>query len=329
MKAKDINNKREYFYNFGMDEDIVENVKSHLKYIREKGHFKGENNLKIYYEKFKVKNEIGKIIISHGFTECIEKYTEIIYYFIKEGYSVFIMEHRGHGRSGNLGKRHETQVNVEDFNYYVDDLKKFIDNVVKKSNNIYLYSHSMGGAIGAMFLEKYPNYFKKAILSSPMLEISIGRIPNFLARIISKVVILLGKGDEFIFGNMPFESTYDFLFSHTSNENRYRSYYQEVICNSNIQRGGGSFVWLYESLKAIKDIFKKENISKINIPVLIFQAGKDSLVGKKGENKFSKKCKSCELVRFENGKHELYLENDDILIPYIEKIFDFFKDKTY
>ncbi|MDZ7543204.1 alpha/beta hydrolase, partial [Clostridium perfringens] len=41
MKAKDINNKREYFYNFGMDEDIVENVKSHLKYIREKGHFKG------------------------------------------------------------------------------------------------------------------------------------------------------------------------------------------------------------------------------------------------------------------------------------------------
>ena len=324
MRDEIISNKREYFNNFGMDEDIVEKVKKELSYIKQSGCFTGENNIKIYYEKYKVKKEIAKIVISHGFTECIEKYKEIIYYLTREGYSVYIMEHRGHGRSGKLGVKDNTQVNVENFNYYIEDLKKFIDKIVIKNNkSLYLFSHSMGGAIGAMFIEKYPDYFNKAILSCPMLEIAIGKVPCFLARSIAKISILFGKGDEFIFGNIPYESTYDFMLASTSNESRYRAYYKEIVCNEKIQRGGGSFRWLYESLKAIKYIFKKKNIEKIKIPVLIFQAGNDTLVGEKGEKRFSKKCDKCELVRFENAKHELYLENDDVLVPYLEKIFIF------
>lgn len=324
MEDKIINNKREYFNNFGMDEDVVEKVKKELSYIRKTGHFSGKNNIKIYFEKYKAKKERGKIVISHGFTECIEKYREIIYYFTKEGYSVYIMEHRGHGRSGKLGKKDKTQVNVESFDFYIDDLKKFIDKIVIKNNkNLYLFSHSMGGAIGAMFMEKYPGYFKKAILSCPMLEIAIGKIPIILAIIIARISILFGKADEFIFGNMPYESTYDFILASTSNESRYRAYYREIVSNEKIQRGGGSFRWLYESLKAIRYIFKKKNIEKIKIPVLIFQAANDTLVGEKGEKRFMKNCNKCELVRFENAKHELYLENDDILIPYLEKLFNF------
>ena len=34
----------------------------------------------------------------------------------------------------------------------------------------------MGGAIGAKFLEDYPEYFDRAVLSSPMLEINTGKI---------------------------------------------------------------------------------------------------------------------------------------------------------
>ena len=148
MKYKSIKSNREYFYNFGMDEDIVDEVKKRLSYIKESGYFKGENDIKIYYEKYKAKNQIGKIVISHGFTECIEKYREIIYYFIKEGYSVFIMEHRGHGRSGRLGKKHESQINIEDFNYYVNDFKVFIDKIViKNTDKIYLYGERMKKAL--------------------------------------------------------------------------------------------------------------------------------------------------------------------------------------
>ena len=67
------------------------------------------------------------------------------------------MEHRGHGRSGCLSKSCNTQVEVESFDYYVKDLKTFLNEVVLKdkrfNNNLYLFAHSMGGAIGTIFLE--------------------------------------------------------------------------------------------------------------------------------------------------------------------------------
>ncbi len=39
------------------------------------------------------------VVILHGYTESAEKFRELAWYFITEGYSVFAMDHRGHGRS--------------------------------------------------------------------------------------------------------------------------------------------------------------------------------------------------------------------------------------
>lgn len=38
----------------------------------------------------------GVVVISHGFTESAVKYDEVAYYFLKEGYHVYIPEHCGH-----------------------------------------------------------------------------------------------------------------------------------------------------------------------------------------------------------------------------------------
>lgn len=316
--------KKKYFMNFGMDEDVVENVKRELGYIKKSGSFTGEKQNKIYYEKYKVKNEKGRVIISHGFSECIEKYLEVIYYFTREGYSIFIMEHRGHGRSGCLGSN-ATQVHIEDFNYYINDLKKFIDKVVIKKENLFLFAHSMGGTIGTMFIEKYPTYFKKVILTSPMFKIAIGEIPNSIALFFAKLAIISGKENEFIIGNTPYESSYDFISASTLNESRYNYYYREVVSNAKIQRGGGSYRWLYESLKAIKYILNKNNIKNINIPILLFQGSKDELVGIDGGKKFAKRCSKCKLIIFENANHDIYSENNDILEVYLNNIFEFLK----
>lgn len=320
--------KRMYFFNFGIDEDVIDKVKKYLKSIKETGYFKGEKNQQIYYEKYIVNNAIGNIVILHGFSECIEKYTELIYYFTKEKYNVFIIEHRGHGRSGKLSEFDKTQIVVENFEFYVKDVKTFVDKIIckKYKENLYLFTHSMGGAVGAMFIEKYPEYFNKAILSSPMFNIAIGNIPICIAKIIVKIALLLGKGDNFIFGNMPYESSYDFNIASTSNEWRYSYCHKEILNNEELQRGGGSFKWLYEALSAITYIFKKKNIKNIHIPVLICEAERDELVGKNISKKFKKKCNTCKVVVFENAQHEIYSENDDILKKYMDCIFDFLEE---
>lgn len=316
------NNK--FIYNYGSDKELVENAKEKLSKIKEGGYFEGKNNAKIYYEKYSIDNEKGRVVISHGFSECIDKFTEMIYYFTEMGYSVYAIEHRGHGRSGSLSKTHKNQINVEKFKYYVDDLKTFLDKiVVEKDTDLYLYAHSMGGAIGTMFLEEYNGYFKKAILSAPMMEIKTGDFPKWIAYIISSLYILAGKGDKYLFGQGPFDGKYDLDGAGTTNKYRYENHLEELKNNEGIQRSGGSFKWMFESLKASDKIIKKKNVQKINIPILLFQSGMDTFVKDRGQNKFCERAKNCRKIRFENAKHEIFGEDDETLMKYLKIIKEF------
>lgn len=316
------NNK--FIYNYGSDKELVENAKEKLSKIKEVGYFEGKNNANIYYEKYSIDNEKGRVVISHGFSECIDKFTEMIYYFTEMGYSVYAIEHRGHGRSGSLSKTHKNQINVEKFKYYVDDLKTFLDKiVVKKDTALYLYAHSMGGAIGTMFLEEYNWYFKKVILSAPMMEIKTGDFSKWMAYIISSLYIVAGKGDKYLFGQGPFDGKYDLEGAGTRNRYRYENHLEELKNNEYIQRSGGSFKWMLESLKASDKIIKKKNVQKINVPILLFQSGRDTFVKDRGQNKFCERAKNCKKVRFENAKHEIFGEDDETLIEYLKIINEF------
>ena len=318
--------EKEFFSDFGKNKEDVTFVKKEIDKIKEKGYLKGSNNLNIYYETHNVKNKKGSIVISHGFSEYIEKYNEIIYYFTQMGYSVYIIEHRGHGRSGKLGKYHDIQISVEKFEYYVEDFKTFLDLIVKKeSSNLYLYAHSMGGAIGIRFLQQYDNYFKKAILTAPMIEINTGKYHRLFSYLISQVYVKFGMGEKFLFGQGPFSEKYDLNSSGTSNKYRYENSFNYLLNNKELQRGGASFRWLNESLKATNKILKKQNIDNIKIPILFFQAGRDEFVKESGQNKFYEQLKQCNKIRFDNGKHELYMENDNILKPYLKHIKEFLK----
>ena len=316
------NNK--FICNYGCDREVVENIKNKLQEIKEFGYFVGRNNENIYYEKYSVYNEKGRIVIAHGFTECISKFTEMIYYFTEMGYSVYALEHRGHGRSGFLGKYHKSQVSIEKFIYYVEDLKKFLDEVVVENDvELYLYAHSMGGAIGTMFLEEYNGYFKKAILSAPMMEINTGNYPKWISYVISCLYILIGSGERYIFGHKPFDGKYDLDNAGTKNKYRYENHLEELISNEELQRSAGSFKWLFESLKATDKIVKKKNVEKIDIPILLFQAGKDTFVKDEGQNKFCERAKNCKKVRFDNAKHEIFADDDETIKEYLKIIKEF------
>ena len=67
----------------------------------------------------------------------------------------------------------------------------------------------------------------------------------------------------------------------------------------------------------------RRNAGKISVPVLLFQAGRDTMVKPKGQELFCKKAKNVQCVRFEQSKHEIFNGTEDILESYYEKIFDF------
>ena len=61
------------------------------------------------------------VVILHGYTESAEKFREMAWYFVSDGYSVFAMDHRGHGRSVREVED-KTITHVEHFDDYVRDL---------------------------------------------------------------------------------------------------------------------------------------------------------------------------------------------------------------
>ena len=302
-------------------------IKSSIMY--EGGFFMGEKNIKIYYRSYELEHSKGVIVISHGFCESSEKYKELIEIFNKNSYSVYIIDHRGHGKSGRLGID-SSQVNVEDFNYYIKDLKTLLDSIVMPNLNnrkLYLYSHSMGGAIGALFLEKYNNYFDKAVLNCPMMEIDTGNYPKVVSKIMSKVFCIIGMGNKYLFGQGPFNGKPDSKKSTTSSQKRYDLYFNKQLKYKELQTSGGSFNWLNQSFKGIKELLKEENIDNIKADLLLFQAGKDSFVKPEGHSKFLSLAKNCSFIKFEDSKHEIYIERDEIFNIYIEKVLQFYDNR--
>ena len=247
---------------------------------------------------------------------------------MKEGYSVFIIEHRGHGRSQRLGID-TSQINVEKFNYYVEDFKKFIDEIViPDSNNksLLLFAHSMGGGIGTIFLEEYTNYFKAAVLSSPMHEMNTGKSPKILANIVSMGMKLCGKETMYLPGQIPYTGEKKVPSSSTSCKERYEYIYEKIKKNNAYHSGGSSASWYLESLKATKKLIKKENASKVKIPVLLFQAEYDTYVIPRAQNKFATYAKNCELIHVKGSKHESYFERDEIAFHVIDKVILFYEN---
>jgi lysophospholipase len=307
--------------------DMKNTVEPYINSKLKSGYVDGDEGVKLYYEKYNVEEAKGNIVIAYGYTENLERYHEMIYYFMKSGYNVFGVEHRGHGRSGTLGIADKTQINVKDFNQYVIDFKTFMDKVVMQNNEdkkVLLFAHSMGGAIGTKFLEDYPDYFNAAILNAPMFEVHTGNIPQFIANIIVRIEISIGNGGKYVLGKEPYTPEYNMDKIGTSSINRYKYSDDIIVNNEEFQRGGASYNWTNEAFKVTKEIIKEKNASKVKIPVLLFQAGQDTFVKPGGQNKFAKSAKNCEIKKIENSRHEIYLERDEIQKPYLEQVLDFY-----
>lgn len=108
------------------------------------------------------------ILLVNGRVEGYLKYQELAWDLWRQGYSLYLIDHRGQGLSDRLLADKEKGY-VADFDDYVLDLKQFHDDVIlaDKPAKLFLLAHSMGGAISARYLERWPDDIKAAVLSSP------------------------------------------------------------------------------------------------------------------------------------------------------------------
>jgi lysophospholipase len=283
-------------------------------------HFKGIKCIDIHYAVFTQKNcDSAALVIVPGRSEGYLKYQELALDFYMQGYSIFIIDHRGQGLSGRL-LNIPNKGYVEHFQDYIDDLHYFIESIVTKfsSTKPFLLAHSMGGAIATRYMQDFPTVIKAAVISSPMLGFNSGLLPKTLAKFLVGFSLLINK----IFSKTPwyFWGQGDYVpssfaknkLSHSAP--RYQCFIDLYQKNKKLQLGGVTTHWLAQSIIAQKEIMFK--LAQLKTPILLLQAGSDSIVCQEAQSDFCQRLHAIQPQSCPNGTpskidgayHEIFFE---------------------
>ena len=294
--------------------------------------FKGEKGLTIRYRTFINPQAIGSITVSPGQGEPFQKYAEVAYDLYRQGYSVFMIDHRGQGTS-DRSLPDATKQYVDSFDNYVYDLKTFFNTVVMNSPGPrFLLAHSMGGCIAAFYAELYPEDFKAIVLSSPMLKIKLLHPDTGKPVAEPLALALLAKREYWDrtgtdFAGKAKDPAFDVFGadSLTHDLGRWQMYHDLRLANKNLRLFGTTNHWVRESVSTSIFVRTRDMALQARVPILLFQAGEDSLILPEGQAEFCQNAPACKLQLVPGAGHEILMETDAIRAPVMNQTLDFFK----
>ena len=292
------------------------------------GEFKGKDGVSIRYAALRQAKVDRAILLVNGRVESYLKYQELAWDLWRQGYSLYLIDHRGQGLSGRLLADPEKGY-VVDFDDYVVDLKQFHDEVIAqdKPAKLFLLAHSMGGAISARYLERWPNDIKAAVLSSPMMGINLGGLPKWLAKGLAATMDTVGGW----WGEPPYGPGQGGYVSHefagndlSHSEPRYQAFRELYEQQPQIKLGGVTAHWIREGIRAGDEVVAQAD--RIKTPLLLIQAGDDSIVDNAAQDAFCARarCEGGKPLRIEGAWHELFMEADAQRMPALTATLDFF-----
>lgn len=311
---------------------MSEDVQGYLNDYLLEGNFESDD-LTIYYRLFLLDHNSDTIIINHGFNEYQEKFDELIYYFLQAGYNVFSYDIRGHGFSKE--KEENTVVSIDAFDEYVFDLYEAINVLEKKyqlNGPFILFGHSMGGAIALSFAYHYQHLVKSVVLSAPMLNIDTSPFSRGISHMFANLAILSNlSGTRIPFQEAKGISTKEsFEINRGLSNNVTRSYYAYLKDKElhTHPTQGGSMRWLRSSLNQLKSISHPKYLYRIKSPILIFTSQLDRIVRNDGVYHACHYLPNVQLIELNNVGHEIFLEDDSVVQPYVSKILEFMKENS-
>ncbi|AGH80415.1 alpha/beta hydrolase fold protein [Psychromonas sp. CNPT3] len=271
------------------------------------------------------------IVISQGRSETTLKYKELAFELNKQGFDIYLIDHRGQGFSERFGGS-KSRGHVRFFQDYITDFNTYICSLAlqQKYTHRYLLSHSMGGAISALYLEQYAHPFQASVFFCPMLSFKFYGFPAyiiqnialcsaFITSLFSPKACYVPFGKDF---SMPLFKKGPF----TSSSERFNDFKQTLQQYPQTQLGSPTMRWLATSIDATKKAIR--NAHKINIPILLFQAEDDAIISATGQNAFFKNLtrnKYNQFVSVDKAQHEILIERDEIRQPTLTKTLSFFK----
>ena len=307
--------------------------------------FNGAGGLRIAGRRFVQADrsaEQGAMVIVSGRTETMQKYAEVVFDLWRNGWSVYLHDHRGQGLSAREPQTASTpqKGHVNNFDDYVADLRQFIGSQVLPGGHrrVVLLAHSMGGGITARFLQSGAPELKRiqaAVLTSPMLQIKglMGLPADVLSCRLARGAVAFGMAGNFFIGGGghkppdPAKNPYSQSTARTQRLIDLGTRQPEAVL------GSPTWGWLAQACGAAKAA--REQAHTISTPVLVMVAGADGIVHNPGAEAFCRQLRRGPLAAGCGGpggaplvvpgaKHEMLIERDDLRSQALGQALAFF-----
>ena len=306
----------------------------------------------------------GCVVVVAGMTEAATTYQEVIYDLVRNGFSAYIYDHRGHGFSSRLlpGKRDTDKGHVDKFDNMVLDLERFVslvrgwrtsqpdprtNSLRPAPGRIHILANSMGGTVASQYLSRGTLHVTSAAMVAPMHKMKVGYVATFLLS--CRVLWLL----------LPFASTYlinghDFATAHhafISVQNGALSDNEMSHSKTRLRRrwlaraaewtdacgerrdarvSGQTLRWVLEAHSASVQSCSERAVANVRCRTLLLQAENDNVVHFGGQLSYynnanaSVGCAKCTAFKVANARHLILNETDACRNPALATILSFF-----
>ena len=279
---------------------------------------------------WEIKKPIGHVIIFEGMQEYVARYDKFALYLNDLGYNVYGIDTFGQGENvkddmSKLGVWPE-----DSFNKQLKINSILVSKLKETGKPVHLFCHSMGSFMGQGFLEQYPELVDKIVLCGSGAK-SPALIPGLL---MAKAIVHKSNAQKpskflanLMFGNFnkriekP-ETQYDWL---SVNKDNVDAYIADPLCGGVVRNQ-----FCLEFIKFMVDLYKEENLNKINKNASIFLiSGSDDPVTSYGqcietltEMYHQQGVQNVSGKIYRNKRHEILNEDDWQVVA--KDVADFF-----
>jgi len=262
---------------------------------------RGENMLdasdrvRLFNQFWKPQNPKAVLLIVHGLKDHSSRYASHGEQLVSHGYAVYALDLRGHGKSE--GER----AFVGSFDDYLRDLDLFYDKVrrAEPGKPVFLFGHSMGGAIALLFALGRNPEIRGLVLSAPALKIPSDVSP-LLVWFTKRLGGIAPKRPVFKLDNKLFTRDLEALAAMNSDPLIYNKPHPARTAT--------------ELLRAIDRIQK--TMSSLMIPIMLMHGTADKITNPDGSRRLDEAALSTDktLKLYQGHYHDLLhdLENSDV-----------------
>ncbi len=254
------------------------------------GKIRAADGLPLYWQAWKPEGDVKAVVVlAHGLGEHSGRYAHVAGALTAAGYSVYALDHRGHGQSGG------PRGHVPDYTSLLDDFGLIIKMAQRENpgKKVFIYGHSLGGNIVLNYALRRPEGLAGVIAQGAGLKLAF-EPPGWkmsLARLMSNIWPSFAQGNELERAALSRDPAV------------VQAYEEDPLVHDRIT--ARLFVGFMEAAE-----YALEHAGEIRLPVLLLHGGDDRLTDPAGTRLFYERAGTDDrsLRIYEGLYHEIHNE---------------------